>query len=160
MRSQNAFYELADKLESLDKLILSMWEQSVRDNLEHDKKESKVILLNHMPEILKSLSHTLRSGIRNDMELARAHGFQRAILTKYTIDDILSEYAIFRETLITYVYPIGDLECVKFVHWYIDCLAKHSVLEFIQHLELTGRTISPATKPVIISDLPQSHPGQ
>jgi hypothetical protein len=143
MTEQNSFLELSEKLENLDKIILSQWEKLVLKSLDNHKKENKIILQDHMPEIIHSLSETLKVGSGNNMDMARAHGFQRALLTSFTIEDLLNEYSIFRETLITYVYPIGDLECVKFVHRYIDNLAQASVIEFIHNIQLSSRLVAP-----------------
>jgi hypothetical protein len=137
MERQNTkpdFEELAEKIESLHPLILSEWEKSVRANLANKKKESFIILIDHMPDILKGLVDTLKSGVKDDMELAKAHGFQRAILTHFNVADVLNEFSLLRETLVFYLYPIGNLECVCFLHWYIDSLTKNSVLEFINIL--------------------------
>lgn len=151
MEHNESFIELADRILTLDKVILSQWEKLVRDSLDFRKKESHIILQDHMPEILKNLALALKRGLRDDMQLARAHGFQRAILTKYTIDDLMMEYAIFRETLIIYLYPIGDLECVKFMHWYLDCLSRHSVLEFLRFQKVSSRVIVPPSEGTLSS---------
>ena len=94
-----------------------------------------------MPKILENLCSTLNGKEQDDSKEAKAHGFQRAILTQFTIEDLLNEYALLRETLINYIYPIGDLDCVKFIHRYIDSLTKYSVIEFIQHLQISSRVI-------------------
>ncbi len=129
----NSWIEISEKIATLDKIILSQWEHTVRHRLDENKKESVIILLDHMPEILENLSKALKRGTRDDIELARAHGFQRAVLTQFTLADILNEFSALRETLISYLYPMGDTEVVKYVHRYIDSLVKNSVLEFIQH---------------------------
>jgi hypothetical protein len=133
METINSWHEISDKIITLNRIILSQWENTVHLSLDEHKKESDVILLDHMPEILLGLSRALRRGMRDDIELARAHGYYRAVLTQFTLADLLNEFALLRETLITYLYPMGDLEVVKYVHCYIDTMMKNSVVEFIQH---------------------------
>ncbi len=149
MEKQNTnpdFIILAEKIESLSPLILSEWQKNVLTNLEKRKKETFIILLDHMPEILNSLVDSLKQGSRDDIELAKAHGFQRAVLTQFDITDILNEFSLLRETLISYLYPIGSLEGACYLHWYIDSLSKNSVLEFINTLSANSNRVNTPTE--------------
>lgn len=122
---------IGDQLTKLEKLVLAEWENSVRDSITKSRHENSIILQDHFLEIINQLVSILRDGEVDENELGKAHGFQRAILTQYTLKDVLEEYSLLRETLISYLYPIGDIVCVKLIHKYIDILCKHSVIEFI-----------------------------
>lgn len=135
---KQACSEVGASLLNLRNVILIGWENLARNVIKQAEKESTPILLDHMPEIIDQLIKILQEGEMDEVELARAHAIQRAILTQYSTGDIISEFSLLRETMIDYLYPMGDIDCAKLVHKYIDILCKHSVVEFKNDQLLAG----------------------
>lgn len=123
--------DVGESLSRLKKVILDHWESAVRSSINHSEQEHSIIIRDHLSDILDNLILYLTKGELDEMELGKAHGNHRAILTKFTVQDILKEYSLLRETLITYLYPMGEIGCAKLVHKYIDIIAKNSVTEFL-----------------------------
>lgn len=128
--------ETGETLFKLKKVILSHWEDLVREVILSSKHEPSIILLDHVPDLIDQLISILRSGEVQEMEFGKSHGFQRAMLTNYSVADLLTEFSLLRETLIVYLYPMGSMDCAKLVHKYIDILSKHSTIEFIHDISM------------------------
>ena len=129
-------FETGESLFKLKKVILSRWEELVREVILNSKHEPSIILLDHIPDLIDQLINILRNGEVHEEELGKSHGFQRAMLTSYSVADLLTEFSLLRETLINYLYPMGDKDCAKLVHKFIDILSKHSTIEFINDLSM------------------------
>lgn len=112
-------------------VIIDHWENLVREVIGNSRHESSIILKDHIPELLDQLVNILINGKMDEIEVGKAHGFHRAVLTKYAFEDLLTEYSLLRETLIDYSYPMGDINCSKLIHKYLDILLKHSSIEFL-----------------------------
>lgn len=123
--------DVGQSLNRLKHVILDHWENDVRLSINHSEEEHSIIIRDHLHDIIDNLILYLTKGELDEMELGKAHGNHRAILTKFTVQDILKEYSLLRETLITYLYPIGEIGCSKLIHKYIDIIAKNSVTEFL-----------------------------
>ncbi len=134
MSGNTTCIETGESLSKLKKVILSHWEEQVRKVITNSKHEPSIILSDHIPELLDQLICILRDGEINEIELGKSHGFQRAMLTRYSVADLLTEFSLLRETLIDYLYPMGDQQCAKIVHKFIDILSKHSTIEFINDM--------------------------
>ncbi len=128
--------ETGDSLFKLKKVILLHWEELVREVITSSKHEPSIILLDHIPDLLDQLINILRDGEINEIELGKSHGFQRAMLTRFSVADLLTEFSLLRETLIDYLYPMGDKQCAKIIHKFIDILSKHSTIEFINDMSM------------------------
>ena len=135
MNHETECQDVGDSLTKLKHAILLEWEKRVRGSIQEMKHENNIILHNHIIEILEQLARLLSTGEMDSEELGKAHGFQRAALTKSSLNDILQEYSLMRETLIDYLYPMGNIICAKIVHKYIDILCKYSMVEFITYLD-------------------------
>lgn len=131
--------EVGQTLELLKEVVLDHWEKLVRDSIEKTLHQDSVILKDHFSDILDNLVKILRDNVMDEVELGKAHGFHRVILTNFTIQDILKEYSLLRETLIDYLYPMGEIECSKLVHKYLDIVLKNSIAEFLNDLPLVSR---------------------
>lgn len=118
-------------LSTLKKVILLEWEGLVRNVISASHHESTLILLDHIPEILEQLEIILKEGKVDEVELGKHHGYYRSTMTDFSLGDILTEYSLLREVLIDYLYPIGDIDCVKLIHKFLDILSKHSAVEFV-----------------------------
>lgn len=123
--------ETGQSFENLKRIILSHWEDLVREVIERSRHEQSVILHDHIPEILDQLILILLKGEVDEVELGKSHGFHRALLTNFSLPDLMTEFSLLREAIIDYLYPMGDVRCSKLVHKYIDILSKHSVIEFL-----------------------------
>ncbi|HXH31270.1 MAG TPA: hypothetical protein VNJ01_10700 [Bacteriovoracaceae bacterium] len=140
------FEETGARLNLLTNAILIKWESLVRQAVVEADKENPIILLDHMPQILEHLGVILKSGVIDPIKLSKAHGFQRVVLTDYSLEDVFKEYSFLRETLIDYLYPIGNMSCTKLIHSYLDLLCRNSVIEYVRHLQLPGRPQGPASE--------------
>ena len=127
-------HEVGNSLTKLKHAILLEWEKRVRNSIDELKHETSIILQDHIPDVIEQLARLLTSESMDNEELGKAHGFRRAALTKASLNDILQEYSLLRETLIDYLYPMGNIVCAKIVHKYIDILCKYSMVEFITYI--------------------------
>jgi hypothetical protein len=134
------YIEIANSIDMLKPAILSTWARLVREQITSSEEENILILEDHLPEILDQISNVLRSGSTDDFELGKAHGFQRAVLTDYSISELMKEIAILRGVLVDYLYPVGDVECTKLLHGYLDIFCKNSVLEFVNSIKLVHKS--------------------
>lgn len=130
-RTQLTCAETGKTIQVLKDVIIDHWEGLVREVIASSKHESSLILKDHVPEILNQLTNILINGKLDGIEIGKSHGFYRAILTRYSFEDLLTEFSLLRETLIDYAYPMGDINCSKLIHKYIDILLKHSAIEFL-----------------------------
>lgn len=155
-------YETGHSLSILKNVILHEWEMLVRDVVSSSQHESSIILQDHIPEILDQLELILKEGVVDEIELGKHHGYYRSTLTNFSVSDLLTEYSLLREVILTYLYPMGDVGCSKLIHKYIDILAKHSVVEFINdqllHRSLTIEQLGNESKEIVSNPLiPASH---
>ncbi len=139
MTTHQTFHETGVSLSTLKKVILHQWERMVREVISSSRHEQSIILNDHIPELLEQLIDILRSGTVDENELGKSHGFHRAVLTRFSLSDLLTEFSLLRETLMDFLYPIGDVRCAKLVHKYIDILCKYSVIEFAKDRMIKDR---------------------
>jgi hypothetical protein len=130
--------ETGQSLEKLKEVILSHWIGLVKENISNSKNERSVILMDHIPSIIDQLIEILKKGEVSEVELGKSHGFQRAVLTNYSLGDIFDEYSLLRKALMQYLYPMGDIHCAKLVHKFIDIISKHSAIEFLNDQKHKG----------------------
>lgn len=129
-------HETGEALFKLRKVVLSHWEDLVREVITNSKHQPSIILRNHIPDLIDQLINILRQGEVDENELGKSHGFQRAMLTNYSVADLITEFSLLRETLIDYLYPMGNINCAKLVHKFIDILCKHSTIEFFNDVSM------------------------
>jgi hypothetical protein len=144
--------ETGVSLSTLTNVILLEWETLVRNVIASSQHQSSIILQDHIPEILQQLEKILTDGKVDEIELGKHHGYYRSTMTDYCFADIITEYSLLREVLITYLYPMGEIECAKLIHKFIDILTKHSVVEFVNsqllHRSLTIEEIGNETQEI------------
>ncbi len=128
-------------LSNLRSVILAEWETLVRGVISSSRHESRMILLDHMPIILDQLLLLMKEGEVDEEELGKKHGYFRLTMTDFSLADVLTEYSLLREVLINYLYPLGDIQCAKLVHKYLDILLKHSVIEYM-NTQIVHRSLS------------------
>lgn len=141
MELQEACHETGKKLELLKEVIIDHWERLVRESITQSLHEDTIILHDHFGEIIDNLILILKGDKFDEAELGKAHGFHRVILTSFSLQDVLKEYSLFRETIVDYLYPMGDIRCTKLVHKYIDIVLKNSVVEFLKDLQIYTRVL-------------------
>lgn len=129
-------HETGEALFKLKKVVLNHWEDLVREVVANSKHQPSIILRNHIPDLIDQLINILRHGEVDENELGKSHGFQRAMLTNYSVADLITEFSLLRETLIDYLYPMGNIDCTKLVHKFIDILCKHSTIEFFNDVSM------------------------
>ncbi len=141
MNETSGCTQTGESLSILKNVILDQWERLVREVISSSKHESSVILQDHIPHLLGQLELILKSGVIDEVELGKSHGYYRSTLTDFSVADIMTEYSLLRETLIAYLYPMGDMDCSKLIHKFVDILAKHAVVEFMND-QITHRSLS------------------
>lgn len=132
-------HEIGCSLQLLKEVILDHWEQLVRDSIAKAVHQDAIILKDHMPEIIDQLIYILKEKSLDELEVGKSHGFHRLVLTNFSIQDVLKEFSLFRETIIDYLYPMGAIDCSKLVHKYIDIVQKNSISEFLNDLPIASR---------------------
>lgn len=137
----DACSQTGKSLSTLKNVILLEWETLVRGVISSSRHESSIIILDHVPDILDQLEGILNAGQLDEIELGKHHGYHRSRMTDFSLSDILTEYSLLREVLITYLYPLGDIDCAKTIHKFIDILLKHSAVEYV-NAELLHRSLT------------------
>ncbi len=140
MTNLNACIETGISLETLKNVIILEWEKLVREVVASSRHESSIILQDHIPALLDQLTNILKTGKVDEIEIGKSHGYYRSNLTDFNVADLLTEYSLLREIIMTYLYPMGDLGCAKVIHKFIDILTKYAVVEFIND-QLIHRTL-------------------
>ncbi len=126
-----------------EKEIIETWKERIIKILDVANDQSPLILVDHLPQVLSNLSDILESESQGDAEreelkkkneLGKAHGRQRAILTNYSLEEVLTEYIVLRGVIIEKLFSTEpkDLEATKIVHKYIDEGIQNAVLEFVK----------------------------
>ncbi len=131
---ESSLVETGKSLTILKGVILLEWETLLRKVIASSQHESTVILLDHIPEILDQLVSILKDGVVDERELGKDHGYYRWIMSDYSLADVMTEYSLLREVLIHNLYPMGEIECAKLIHKFLDILAKHSVVEYFNSM--------------------------
>ncbi len=141
MNENNEYTQIGQSLTILKNVILDQWERLVRQVIASSQHESSIILRDHIPHLLDQLELILKEGEINEVELGKSHGYHRSTMTDFSVADLMTEYSLLRETLITYLYPSGGIEGAKLIHKFVDILAKHSVVEFLND-QISHRTLT------------------
>lgn len=139
----NPCFETGESLRILKEVIIDHWEHLVRDVIGESKHEPPLILKDYVPELLEQLITILKKGkIDEATEIGQAHGLHRAMMTRYTFEDLLTEFSLLRETIIDYIYPMGSIKCSKLVHKYIDILLKHSSIKYLSEHSMSRQSLA------------------
>ncbi len=134
MKRESKCSEISQTLKLLKEVILDHWENQVRKNISVTFQTDPTLLKDHFSEILDQLIICLERNEILELDYARAHGFQRAIMTNFTFQDVLQEYSILRMCIIDYLYPMGDIECSKLVHTFLDRASQYSISEYLRDI--------------------------
>lgn len=124
--------------ENLKKSILDKWIDRIRKEYPDMQDNSKIELLDHMPQFIDKLFKALKSktseeiGINN---VSKVHGSQRSEIKEYSIEKIIKEYSILRFTIIEVLSDLNKEE-QKIVHENIDEAQLVSVMQFSKEREI------------------------
>jgi hypothetical protein len=131
--NESPHYQTGQSLETLKRVILVEWETLMRKVIASSQHETTIILMDHIPEILDQLISILKEGTVDEKELGRNHGYYRWLMSNYSLADVMTEFSLLREVLIHNLYPMGGVESAKVIHKFLDILAKHSVIEYLNN---------------------------
>lgn len=161
---KNNCLEAAAELKNSKSDILNQWEERVRAEISASSGIDKISLVNSLPIFLDQLVHTLSEPYSKEQadknaEVAHHHGEERANLTNYSIDQVLFEYQILREVLMT---SMQEKELVKYpaiqiIQGFLDRGMRKATSKFAEQREQTVtkfRTIADAMPQMVWSTLP------
>lgn len=156
--------EAADLLRRSKSEILTNWEKRVRAEISAATNMPKLSLVNSLPVFLDQLVLTLsnkysRSQADINAEVASKHGEERAVVTDYSIDQVLFEYQILREVL---MIALQENDIVRFpateiIHGFLDRGMRKATSAFAllrAQTESKFRTIADAMPQMVWSTLP------
>lgn len=108
-------------------LILSRWEQCVRENIETASQQQRITLRDHLPPFLDALCLTLDEPHDDEhaiyqVDMSKVHGETRADLWQYDLYDVLQEYSYLRRVIINFLFEngINDRKPHGIVHRSLD----------------------------------------
>lgn len=159
----------AQILRTNKRAILNSWEKEVRHISAETQFASKLILIDHLPELLDNFIEALetdmaraRSGIE---KAASIHGEHRAKVFDFSIEEALEEYEIFRKILFSYLekeqdaFPVRDRDII---YQGINIALFKGAQEFnhyqVNQLKLSSDRLQMITdiQPLLISQLDKS----
>lgn len=134
------------KIQSLSKRIIKSkeqiietWYQRLCEIIPTAKKRNKADLLNRVPEFIDQLAASILPKIQRSPKisteyLAKEHGEQRAYLKEYSVIDVVTEYRLLRETLLTIVErerPINFTDSTL-LHQVIDRGIAEAITQYVK----------------------------
>jgi signal transduction histidine kinase len=130
---------LGEKMLELQELVFEEWERRVRASVTGAATLSPPVIINTLPALYKNLVEALSpdyprtsAGVGTP-SVASEHGGERARLTAYRAESVISEYQILRETLVDVLrknqVPITDKE-LQIIFSAIDACIRESATAF------------------------------
>ncbi|HEY8208888.1 MAG TPA: sensor histidine kinase [Myxococcaceae bacterium] len=121
------------------------------------QREDRPTLLDHLPQLLDALAQELGASVQTqearetEKTLSRLHGEQRARLRGYSIEQLLTEYILFRQAIFQVLEQDAPLQPRErdLILSFLQVGAKHAVSQFL-HVQVTeSRILSwfPANRP-------------
>lgn len=148
--------EAAERLREHIPRILEQWEGMVRDSLPAAKHQEKSTLHNSLPQCLESITEALLRGEAKDdpkdTASAREHGKQRAELERYSLEQVIEEYYLLRETVLDELETDDSLEpeAEAIIRAEIDYGIKGAAAEYVratrEALEKRSRALEDADR--------------
>lgn len=95
----------SERLRASKERVLALWEQRLRAEVPAAAQERHPILINTLPVLLDSLAGALspeqsRSSGAEGTTVAEEHGGERGRLTRFRLQDVITEYTLLREVLV------------------------------------------------------------
>lgn len=139
VKSETNYFQVYTALSEAKLSIISKWENKIRRKIlsAHDKPSP--VLIHHLPSIVDNLIDIFKNqGTKDEnreienLALNKTHGKQRANETDFSLEEVLKEFWILRETIIEHLYPLvtPELSTAKIIHQFIDLSVESTVLEF------------------------------
>jgi signal transduction histidine kinase len=131
-RPENA----ATRLAKLKGEIISVWESRSRGCVSATQGKDSLTVQNELTKfidaLVRDLSPDFPAQVEQEKEIAVLHAQQRSGLTKYTLPQVLKEYAVLREVLIEVLRRHGHLteEERKIIHAAVDAAIEIAGNEF------------------------------
>jgi signal transduction histidine kinase len=105
---------ISQSLKEKKEAILKRWEERVRGELPAARDQSTPVLFNELSPFLDLMVRALSSlnpeeSALKDREICREHGQQRATLPSYSIEQVIREYGLLRETIFELLEREGQL---------------------------------------------------
>lgn len=133
--------ETANVLEDDKALIMADWLEHVRAEVSVAKSKSDAQIYNHLSVFFNTLITALRSEESNDLlnenrVISREHGEQRFSIKGYTLEQMIHEYHLLRETIFEYLIVERDVNLTesdrKIINNFIDKSIQASAAEFVR----------------------------
>lgn len=149
MKKEKNYNLTADILENDKNYIISNWLLNVRAEIPIAQNKTDAEVVDHLGSFINILISALRTNqavelMNSNRELSKFHGFQRSQFPDYTLEQILQEYHILRETLFDYLITENSNGLTeidrKILHSFIDNGIHASINEFV-HMQLEARGI-------------------
>lgn len=125
-------------LRSLAPEVVEHWRALALEQVEAARKQSPEDLVDNLPTFLDRLAQVLASGwmaedVERLFEASKAHAEQRTHLPGYTVPQVIREYGLLRQVLITGLRTAGHLEHATFVmvHTALDHAIEQAADHFV-----------------------------
>lgn len=142
--------EVAAYLSQAKTDILNEWQKRARQRVEAAKVQSKLALLDSLPQFMDELVDTLKSddphkAVQQNTEVANEHAEDRASQPEYTLDQVIAEYHLLRVTIIEFIETQGitGIETRKICHEFVDLSISKAAIRYIE-LEARRQTLQTA----------------
>lgn len=132
--------ETANILENEKSKIMFEWLEHVRDEVIIARTKSDAQIYNHLGEFLNTMISALRTDHKSELlsetrELSREHGEQRFLLKGYTLDQIIHEFHLLRETIFEYLIVQRNVNLSEddrtIINSFIDNAIQSTAVEFM-----------------------------
>jgi signal transduction histidine kinase len=130
--------------------VLKTWENLCRKKVEAAKAQTRLALIDSMPEFLDQLVETLRSRdpqseVEENAEVAKEHAEDRASQPEYTLDEVITEYHLLRTVITESIQSIGyaDENSRQLIHEFIDQGISKAAVRYLE-LETSRQKIQTA----------------
>jgi len=117
----------ADRLLACTEKILELWEERVREEIPAAADERQPILINTLPAILRHLAEALsprhpRASATSGNSVAEEHGGERVRVTRFRLQDVMTEYKLLREVVLAVLEEQAPLSVAErqIIHGSID----------------------------------------
>lgn len=117
----------SQKLNNAKSKILKTWEARVREAFSHSIDQSRLELLDHLPQFIDELIKAIdvryqQQTINSAAHFSEIHGTDRALTEEYSMSHTLAEYAILRSVIIETLEEDWQIPSDerRTLNWYID----------------------------------------
>ncbi|MBY0316059.1 MAG: response regulator [Bdellovibrionales bacterium] len=119
--------------------IFEDWEMRARQRVEAAKVQTKLALLDSLPQFMDRLVATLHSvrpedSVQTNTDVANEHAEDRASQPEYTLDQVIAEYHLLRVTILESIEDQGliEIETRKIYHEFVDLSISKAAIRYIE----------------------------